>query len=93
MVVAGVALAVVVVAVSVTFARAGPRLGWVQFAAWLHAALVVGVTTVDAGKKIGYSKPDLGGSVGWGLWLACAGVTVGLVGLLIVNRAEGDTVD
>ena len=48
MVGAAIALGVVAVLLAIWQTRAAMRLGWIRFVAWLHVALVVGVSTLDS---------------------------------------------
>jgi hypothetical protein len=64
----------------VLLARASVRLGWVQVVACLHLVVIVGASTFDTSAKIGSTKPPLGDRLGWGLWLACLGSIVAVVG-------------
>jgi hypothetical protein len=93
MILAAIVLGMVAVVLAVVRERASVRLGWVQLAAWVHLALVVAVSMLDTSKKIGSSKPDLGGQLGWGIWLAVAGTITALVGTVVgsTNRAVFDS--
>ena len=85
---AAIALSVVAVLVATWRSRARRPIRWVQGAAWFHVALVVGLSTLDASKKIGSSKPDTGDKLGWGLSMACVGIAVSLVGVITSSRGD-----
>lgn len=65
-------------------------LRWLVVVAWAHAGAMVLFTMLDVQKKLGSSKPPTGARLGWGAWVALAGVAVATVGLMVMMRRELD---